>query len=511
MKRKALISVSDKTGVVELARGLTELGWEVVSTGGTFKTIKNAGVEATYVSEVTGFPEILNGRVKTLHPKVHGGILALRTEEHLRQLEEQGIAPIDLVAVNLYPFRQTVSKEGVTLADAVENIDIGGPAMIRAAAKNHQYVLVVVNPARYSAVLEALRAGEVGADLRLALAQEAFAHTAHYDTAIADYMGSLASSDRFRRELTLAFDLAGVLRYGENPHQTAAFYRDLRTKGPCVGNAEKLHGKELSYNNILDLNAAFELVREFDVPTVVIVKHNNPCGVAQAAAVGEAYRLAFETDPVSAFGGIVAVNRPVDKAAAEEMVKIFLEAIIAPEFTADALEVLKQKKDLRLLSVGTLTGQTTDWMDIRKVNGGLLVQDADRKVADKDALKVVTKRAPSPEELDELLFGFTIVKHVKSNAIVVTKGKQLVGVGAGQMNRVGSAKIAFEQAGEKARGAALASDAFFPFPDTVLEAARAGITSIIQPGGSLKDAESIKAADEHGIAMVLTGMRHFRH
>ncbi|MEW6574714.1 MAG: bifunctional phosphoribosylaminoimidazolecarboxamide formyltransferase/IMP cyclohydrolase [Bacillota bacterium] len=511
MKRRALISVSDKTGVVEFAQGLSKLGWEIVSTGGTFKTITNAGVEATYVSEVTGFPEILGGRVKTLHPKVHGGILALRTEEHLSQLREQGITPIDLVAVNLYPFRQTVSREGVTLADAVENIDIGGPAMIRAAAKNHQYVIVVVNPGRYAAILEALQAGEVGADLRLALAQEAFAHTAHYDAAITGYLNSLTGDERFPREMTLAFDLVGSLRYGENPHQQAAFYRDLRTKGPCVANAEKLHGKELSYNNILDLNAAFELVREFDAPTVVIVKHNNPCGVAQATAVDQAYRLAFETDPVSAFGGIVAVNRDVDRAAAAEMVKIFLEAIIAPDFTPDALEVLTQKKDLRLLKTGPLTGQTTDWMDLRKVNGGLLVQGVDRKVADRDALKVVTKRAPTPDEIEELLFCFAVVKHVKSNAIVVSKNRQVLGVGAGQMNRVGSARIAFEQAGEKARGAVLASDAFFPFPDTAIEAAKAGIAAIIQPGGSLKDEDSIKVADEHGMAMVFTGMRHFRH
>lgn len=511
LKRRALISVSDKTGVVEFARGLVDLGWEVVSTGGTFKTIKSAGIPAIYVSEVTGFPEILDGRVKTLHPKIHGGILALRTEEHLRQLAEQGIAPIDLVAVNLYPFRQTVSREGVRLEEAVENIDIGGPAMIRAAAKNHRYVLVVVNPERYPAVLEALRAGEVGAEMRLALAQEAFAHTAHYDAAIAEYLGGLTAGVRFVKEMTLAFDLVGTLRYGENPHQQAAFYRDLRTKGPCVANAEKLHGKELSYNNILDLNAAFELVREFEPPTVVIVKHNNPCGVAQAAAVDEAYRRAFETDPVSAFGGIVAVNRPVDKAAAEEMVKIFLEAVIAPDFTPDALEVLRQKKDLRLLKTGPLTGQTTDWMDVRKVNGGLLIQEVDRKVADRAALKVVTKRAPTDEEIEELLFSFAVVKHVKSNAIVVSKNRQVLGVGAGQMNRVGSARIAFGQAGEKARGAVLASDAFFPFPDTVIEAAKAGIAAIIQPGGSLKDEESIKVCDEYGMAMVFTGMRHFRH
>lgn len=511
MKRRALISVSDKTGVVEFAQGLAKLGWEIVSTGGTFKTIKNAGVEAIYVSEVTGFPEILGGRVKTLHPKIHGGILALRTEEHLKELQQQGITPVDLVAVNLYPFRQTVSREGVTLAEAVENIDIGGPAMIRAAAKNHQYVIVVVNPERYPAILEALQAGDAGAELRLALAQEAFTHTAHYDAAIAEYLRSLTDGERFPREMTLAFDLVGGLRYGENPHQKAAFYRDLRTLGPCVANAEKLQGKELSYNNILDINAAFELVREFDTPTVVIVKHNNPCGVAQAAAVDEAYRLAFETDPVSAFGGIVAVNRDVDRAAAEEMVKIFLEAIIAPDFLPDALEVLTQKKDLRLLKTGSLHGRTADWLDLRKVNGGLLVQEVDRKVAVRDALKVVTKRAPTPDEIEELLFCFTVVKHVKSNAIVVSKNRRVLGVGAGQMNRVGSARIALGQAGEKARGAVLASDAFFPFPDTAIEAAKAGITAIIQPGGSLKDQDSIKVADEHQMAMVFTGMRHFRH
>ncbi len=510
--KRALISVSDKTGVIQFARGLSELGVEIVSTGGTAKILREAGVPVTYVSDVTGFPEILGGRVKTLHPGVHGGILALRNEDHLAQLKKHGITPIDLVAVNLYPFRETVAKPDVTPAQAVENIDIGGPAMVRSAAKNYDSVIVIVNPERYGRVLEALRRDEAGRKLRLSLALEAFSHTASYDAAIAAYLEGLEDGgELFPPTWDTSARRAQVLRYGENPHQKAAFYRDPSVTGPCVGNAAQLSGKELSYNNILDTNAAFELVREFSEPAAVIVKHNNPCGCACASGPADAYRKALEADPVSAYGGIVAFNRVVDAAAAQEMAQIFLEVIIAPGYAEDALSILKAKSSLRLLETGEIAGQTNDRFEIRKVNGGLLVQEADREVLRRPDLKVVTGRAPTAAEMDELVFAMTVVKHVKSNAIVVAGGRRLIGVGAGQMNRVGSARIALEQAGEKARGAVMSSDAYFPFRDTLDEAARAGITAVIQPGGSIRDNESIQAADEHGIAMVFTGMRHFKH
>ncbi len=509
--KRAMISVSDKTGVVEFARGLAELGVEIVSTGGTAKTLRGAGVPVTYISDVTGFPEILGGRVKTLHPNVHGGILALRNEEHLGQLKEHNITPIDLVAVNLYPFRETVAKPDVTLADAIENIDIGGPTMVRSAAKNYENVLIVVNPERYTEVLEAIRGGRADLDLRMDLAREAFSHTASYDAAITAYLSGINKKELFPPIMDISVKRAQVLRYGENPHQQAAFYRDTSITGPCVGNAMQLSGKELSYNNILDLNSAFELVREFSEPAAVIVKHNNPCGCACAGGPADAYKKALEADPVSAYGGIAAYNCIVDAETAAEMAKIFLEAVIAPGYEEDALKILKAKANLRLLVTGELTGQTNDRLEVRKVNGGLLVQEADREVLRLPELKVVTKRQPTKEEMDELLFAMTVVKHVKSNAIVITRERSLVGVGAGQMNRVGSARIAAGQAGDKARGAVMGSDAYLPFNDTVLQAAKAGVTAIIQPGGSIRDEESIKAADENGIAMVFTGMRHFKH
>ncbi|MCL6447466.1 MAG: bifunctional phosphoribosylaminoimidazolecarboxamide formyltransferase/IMP cyclohydrolase [Armatimonadetes bacterium] len=512
--KRALISVSDKTGLREFARGLVELGVEIISTGGTAKALREAGLPVTYISDVTGFPEILDGRVKTLHPRVHAGILARREDAHLSQLKEHGIAPIDLVAVNLYPFRETVARAGVTLEEAIENIDIGGPAMIRAAAKNYRHVLVVVSPQDYDAVLEALRSRRVDEAFRLRLAREAFSHVCAYDAAIAGYLRKVSGEsddDLFPATMILTGELVQKLRYGENPHQKAAFYKTPGVAGACVGNAVQLTGKELSYNNILDLNAAFELVREFIEPTVVIIKHNNPCGAASADDLAEAYRRAYAGDPVSAFGGIVACNRPVDEATAKEMVKIFLEAIIAPDYTAEALRILGQKKDLRCLKAGPLAGQTNDPLEVRKVNGGFLLQEADREMVIPEKVQVVTEKQPTDEQLAELAFAMAIVKHVKSNAIVVTKDRQLIGVGAGQMNRVGSARIALAQAGERARGAVLASDAFFPFRDTVDEAARAGIAAIVQPGGSLRDEESIAACNEYGIPMIFTGMRHFKH
>jgi len=511
MGKRALISVSDKAGVVDFAAGLVKMGYEVVSTGGTAKTLREAGVPVTYITNVTGFPEILDGRVKTLHPAVHGGILARRTEDHKEQLEKQGIGYIDLVAVNLYPFRQTVSRPGVTLEEAIENIDIGGPAMVRAAAKNHRYVLVVVNPEKYGDVLKALKCGEVDYQFRLGLAREAFAHTASYDTAIASYLEGITGGEQFPGVFNKPFNLVQVLRYGENPHQKAAFYRDPAPVGASVGSARQLAGKELSYNNILDLNAALELVREFSDPAAVIIKHNNPCGAACAENISEAYSLAYEGDPVSAYGGIVACNREVTSDAALQMAEIFLEAVIAPSFSPEAMEILCKRSGLRVLETGSLYGKSEGSLDLRKVNGGLLIQEADHKLLDRDHLEPVTPVKPDQSDLEELIFAMTVVKHVKSNAIVVTRNRQLIGVGAGQMNRVGSAGIALNQAGNRAMGAFLASDAFFPFADTVELAAKAGIKAIIQPGGSVRDEESVKSAKEHGIIMVTTGYRHFRH
>jgi len=510
--KRALISVSNKRGVVEFARDLHRLGYEIVSTGGTAKTLREAQVPVTYISDVTGFPEILDGRVKTLHPKVHGGILAMRNDEHLAQLREQEISPIDLVAVNLYPFRETIAKTGVTLEEAIENIDIGGPAMVRAAAKNHRFVLVVVNPERYGDVIRALDKGAATEEFRLELAMEAFAHTAAYDGAITGFLSVLQEpTGPFPSHWQKTYELVQTLRYGENPHQRAAFYRDPGATGACAGNARQLHGKELSYNNILDLNSAFEAVKEFSATAVVIVKHNNPCGVACAASLVDAYIGAYEGDPVSAFGGIVACNTKVDAATAAEMNKIFIEAVIAPGYDEDALAVLKQKKDIRLLETGPLEQVSGDRSGLRKINGGLLVQDIDLGLVDPEKLKTVTKREPTREEMDDLLFAMAVCKHVKSNAIVVAKNKKVLGVGAGQMNRVTSARIALTHAGEAARGAVLASDAFFPFPDTLEEAVKAGVTAAIQPGGSLRDEESVAVADAGGMAMVFTGMRHFRH
>ena len=510
--RRALISVFNKTDLMDFARGLSELGVEIISTGGTAGALREAALPVTYVSDLTGFPEILDGRVKTLHPRVHAGILALRGDRHLNQLKEQGIEPIDLVAVNLYPFQETVSKKDVMLEEAIENIDIGGPAMIRAAAKNYQNVLVVVSPKHYPDVLRALRSGQIDEEFRLFLAREAFRHVCAYDAAIASYLGEIkGEAEPFPSTLIFTGELTHILRYGENPHQKAAFYKTPRISGACVGNAVQLTGKELSYNNILDLNAAFELVREFIVPTAVIIKHNNPCGAANAGELAEAYRKAYEGDPVSAFGGIVACNRTVDEETAKEMTKIFLEAVIAPDFTEEALAVLAQKKNLRCLKTGPVFGQTDDRLDLRKVNGGFLLQEADREMAGPEKAGVVTEKQPTEEQLAELAFALTIVKHVKSNAIVLTKNRQLIGVGAGQMNRVGAARIAIAQAKERTKGAVLASDAFFPFRDTVDEAARAGIAAIVQPGGSLRDKESIDACNEYGIPMVFTGMRHFKH
>lgn len=511
--KRALISVSDKTGVLDFAAELASLGVEIISTGGTAKMLKEAGVKVTGISEVTGFPEILDGRVKTLHPNIHSGLLAVRdSAEHQQQMEELNISYIDLVVVNLYPFRQTISKPEVTLAEAIENIDIGGPSMLRSAAKNNAFVTVVVDAADYPAVLEQIKQhGDTDRETRMRLAAKVFRHTAAYDSLIAGYLTE-QTGEEYPEKLTVTFEKVQGLRYGENPHQNAAFYRLPLTGSGNVATAEQLHGKELSYNNINDANAALAIVKEFTQPAVVAVKHTNPCGVGVGDTVLDAYRKAYEADPVSIFGGIVAANRVIDGETAQLLKDVFLEIIMAPDFAPEALEILTTKKNLRLLKLGEWEKSSRPEPRYTSVEGGLLVQDSDvKEISSADELTVVTDRKPTDDELKQMLFGWKVVKHVKSNAIVLAKDNQTIGVGAGQMNRVGSARIAIEQAGERSKGAVLASDAFFPMPDTVEEAAKAGITAIIQPGGSIRDEDSIAEANKHGIAMVFTGVRHFKH
>ncbi|WP_417898199.1 bifunctional phosphoribosylaminoimidazolecarboxamide formyltransferase/IMP cyclohydrolase [Bacillus haimaensis] len=508
---RAIVSVSNKAGIVPFVQQLVELGVEVISTGGTKMILEENGVQVTGISAVTGFPEILDGRVKTLHPMIHGGLLARRGDaSHQQQLSEHGITPIDLVVVNLYPFKETISKEGTTFEDAIENIDIGGPTMLRASAKNHQDVTVMVDPADYEGVLNEIReSGKTTVETRRRLAAKVFRHTAAYDAMIARYLTE-AVEEAHPESLTVTFEKKQDLRYGENPHQKAAFYEAPLASKFSIASATQLHGKELSYNNINDADTAIQIVKEFTEPAVVAVKHMNPCGVGVGATALEAYQRAYEADPVSIFGGIVAFNTEVDKKTAELLHELFLEIIVAPSFADDALAVLKQKKNLRLmtLDMGEIGGTATRYASIR---GGLLVQEEDYAGLDEANITVPTKREPTEKEWEDLKLAWKVVKHVKSNAIVLAKGNQTVGVGAGQMNRVGAAKIAMEQAGEKAVGSALGSDAFFPMDDTVEAAAKAGITAIIQPGGSIRDEDSIKKADEYGIAMVFTGIRHFKH
>jgi phosphoribosylaminoimidazolecarboxamide formyltransferase / IMP cyclohydrolase len=509
--KRALLSVSNKEGIVPLAKQLVELGVEIISTGGTKKALEEAGIPVIGISEVTGFPEILDGRVKTLHPAIHGGLLAIRdNERHQAELHEHHITPIDLVVVNLYPFQQTIAKSDVTFAEAIENIDIGGPTLLRAAAKNHSYVTVVVDPADYDMVIQELKEhGDISAETKRKLAAKVFRHTAAYDALIAEYLTN-KTGEEYPETLTVTFEKKQALRYGENPHQTAAFYKKPLGSSFSIAQATQLHGKALSYNNINDANAALQLVKEFTEPVAVAVKHMNPCGVGTGATIYEAFLKAYEADPVSIFGGIIALNREVDKATAEKMHEIFLEIVIAPSFSDEALAILTQKKNIRLLTVDFAAPKTKEKMLV-SVQGGLLVQEADTHTLEDAELKVVTKREPTEEEWKQLQFAWKVVKHVKSNAIVLVKDGMTIGVGAGQMNRVGAAKIAIEQAGEKTNGAVLASDAFFPMDDTVEAAAKAGITAIIQPGGSIRDADSIRKADEYGIAMVFTGIRHFKH
>ncbi len=513
---RAIISVSDKAGVADFAKGLSQLGFELFSTGGTKKALVESGVSVKGVSEITGFPEILNGRVKTLHPKVHGGILARRDlDAHMEELAKNEIETIDLVAVNLYPFVQTVSREGVTLEEALENIDIGGPTMIRAAAKNFPGVIVVVDPADYSVVLDKLKNKSLDLAERQRLAQKAFQHVAVYDTAISQYLRQ--DMEGLPEEMTIALKKRYRLRYGENPHQSAGFYAEVTVgekKSTGITWAEQLGGKELSFNNILDADAAWGVVTDFAAPTVAVIKHTNPCGLASHEDIAEAYRRAFSGDPVAAFGGIVACNRTVTLAMAEAMKSVFYEIVIAPEYEPAAIELLKKKKDLRTLvaEMPPAYGKVEPgYLDFRRVKGGFLVQTSDSLPEGSLSLKTVTKREPTQSERDDLLFAWRAVKHVKSNAILLVKDKTLLGMGAGQPSRIISAQIAKEKAGDKTPGSVLASDAMFPFPDVVEAAAEGGVTAIIQPGGSIRDDESIKAADKHNITMVFTGVRHFRH
>ena len=517
--KRALISVSDKTGIIEFAKKLSDLGVEIISTGGTAKAIADAGINVIGISDVTGFPECLDGRVKTLHPNIHAGLLAMRSnKEHMEQLAKLNIDTIDIVVVNLYPFKQTILKEGVEREEAIENIDIGGPTMLRAAAKNWQDVAVVIDPADYDKVInEMSEKGDVSLDTKFYLSAKVFKHTAHYDALIANYMMKQAGMEQFPDVLTLTYEKVQDMRYGENPHQKAAFYKEVGNTKGLLSNAIQLHGKELSFNNINDTNGALELLKEFDEPTIVACKHANPCGVASAETIYEAYIKAYNSDPTSIFGGIIVANREIDKQTAEEINKIFIEIVVAPSFTEEAMEVLTNKKNIRLLKLENIhCKQPEGSIDIKKVSGGILVQDIDNELLNEGDLKVVTEKQPTKEQMEDMLFAWKMVKYTKSNGIAIGKNKQSIGIGPGQVNRIWACSQAIDhgkvQLGEDAvKGASLASDAFFPFPDCVEECAKAGITAIIQPGGSINDQLSIDACNKHGITMVFTGMRHFRH
>jgi len=512
--RRALVSVSDKRGLIPFVSGLRELGVEVLSTGGTCRQLREAGLDVVEVSEKTGFPEIMDGRVKTLHPVIHGGLLGRRgTDESV--MEEHGIEPIDLLVVNLYPFEQTIAREDATIDDAIENIDIGGPAMIRAASKNHDGVAVIVEPDDYESVLENLKNDNLSLASRRRLAAKAYAHTASYDTAITGYLSRSLGDEAFGQRFLYSGSLSEKLRYGENPHQDAAFYVDQQAPVGSLAAAKQLQGKALSYNNIADSDAALECVKQFGNPACVIVKHANPCGVAVADNILDAYEKAFKTDPTSAFGGIIAFNRALDAKTAQAIVeKQFVEVIVAPAIDADAAEIVATKKNVRVLETGSWPNAANPGFEFKKVSGGLLVQNTDLGVITADDLKVVTDLAPTAEQIQDMLFAWTVVKYVKSNAIIFCKDNMTIGVGAGQMSRVYSTKIAALKAADEGleiKGSVMASDAFFPFRDGIDAAAETGISAIIQPGGSMRDDEVIQAANEHGLAMVFTGMRHFRH
>lgn len=516
---RVLISVSDKRGVADFARQLADRGAEIISTGGTHKLLEEESIPVTGISEVTGFPECLDGRVKTLHPSVHGGILAMRDkEEHMEQLKKLNIQAIDIVAINLYPFRETIRKPDVTLEDAIENIDIGGPAMLRSSAKNHRDVVVICDPSDYGPVLEELaEKGEVSYATKYRLALKVFDHTAAYDAMIAEYLRKEGvrvlgeTEEGLPETLTLTFEKAQELRYGENPHQKAAYYKEVRPYEGSLARAVQIHGKELSFNNINDANGALEALKEFEEPAVVAVKHANPCGVAVGENIYQAYSKAYEADPVSIFGGIIAANRTIDRETAEEIHKIFVEIVIAPDFTEEALAVLRQKANIRLLELPSI-GQTPPEgeLDLKKVSGGLLVHSRDDLLFQEE-LQVVTKRQPTPDEMEQLKLAMKVVKHVKSNGIVIARDNRTLGIGPGQVNRIWAVENAIRQSTGDLQGAVMASDAFFPFDDCVAAAGAAGITAVIHPGGSLKDQDSIDKADELGMAMVITGIRHFKH
>ena len=511
---RALLSVFDKTGIEELGKRLSGAGYELVSTGGTHRSLADAGVPVRQVSDVTGSPEILEGRVKTLHPVIHGGLLARRdSPDHMAELDVHGIGTIDVVVVNLYPFVETVSTPGVTLDDALENIDIGGPTMLRAAAKNFPSVAVVVDPADYEWVGDALAGDGLDQEQRRSLATKAFQHVAVYDAAVADYLGSdQAAADEMPRQVTIGLERVSSLRYGENPHQKGALYVPNNGGSGGLARARQLHGRELSFNNLMDADAAWRTVSDYEDPAVCVIKHANPCGLASRDDLAQAYQLAYEGDPVSAFGGIVGFNRAVTAEAAEAMGPVFYEVVVAPGYDGDALEILQRKRNLRILAVdrAVASGGATDY-DVRPLSGGMLVQTPDGIEEDASQWETATERAPSASELADLAFAWKAVKHIKSNAIAFVKDRQLIGMGAGQPNRVVSVHLSQRAAGDKAAGCVLASDAFFPFPDNIELAAEAGITAIVQPGGSIRDDEVIAAANAAGIAMVFTGVRHFRH
>ena len=517
MKKRAIISLSDKTGVVEFAKELVCLDYEILSTGGTAKILRENGIKVTNVSDITGFPECLDGRVKTLHPMIHAGILAIRdNKEHMEQIEKLGVSPIDIVAINLYPFKQTVLKPGVEREEVIENIDIGGPTMIRAAAKNWQDVAVIVDPADYAKVIDELKAnGTVSRETKLTLAYKVFDHTSSYDTMIASYLRKETGSDVFGDTFTMTFEKVQGMRYGENPHQNAAFYKEIGNNftGTLVC-AKQLHGKELSYNNINDTNGALDTLKEFGdtVPCVVAVKHANPCGVGIGETIHEAYLKAYNADPVSIFGGIVAANKVIDAATAEEISKIFLEIVIAPGFTPEAFDIIAKKKNIRILELPDIAlPNRADMLDMKKVAGGLLVQELNTELYDDADVKVVTEKEPTAEQYEDMKFGMKVVKHTKSNGIVLVKDGATVGVGPGQTNRITALELAIKYAGDKAKGSILASDAFFPFDDCVEAAQKAGIAAIVQPGGSIRDEDSINACNRYGIPMVFVGKRHFKH
>ncbi|MDR1689025.1 MAG: bifunctional phosphoribosylaminoimidazolecarboxamide formyltransferase/IMP cyclohydrolase [Clostridiales bacterium] len=517
--KRALLSVSNKAGIVEFAQNLANLGFSIISTGGTYKTLKEANVAVTEISEVTQFPECLDGRLKTLHPKIHGGILGIRDNpNHTAEMEKLALEPIDLVAVNLYPFKSTILKEGVTLETAIENIDIGGPTMLRAAAKNYRFVSVVCDPSDYDGIIAELKEnGKVSEETNFKLSAKVFMHTAAYDALIASYLKPIAGIEQFPETYTVTYEKAQDMRYGENPHQNAAFYCEIGNFKGLLSNIEQLHGKELSFNNINDSHGALELLKEYSEPTVVACKHSNPCGVGSAGDIYGAFMKAYYSDPVSIFGGIIAANREIDAKTAEEINKIFIEIIIAPSFTEEALKILEQKKNIRVIKLADIgEKQKAGSVDIKKVSGGILIQDTDNVILPETELKCVTKRVPTDSEMKDLLFAWNIVKYVKSNGIAIGKDSQSLGIGCGQVNRIWATKQAIEHCKEALgsdilRGASLASDAFFPMPDCVEAAHEAGITAIIQPGGSIKDKDSIEACDKYGIAMVFTDMRHFRH